>query len=136
MRIAILVAAIAAVVGCGASAAQTSAASTELRVSFFPEGRSNGDPTLWTLRCAPVGGTLPKPAAACRRLATMRSPFAPLRKDVQCTQIYGGPEQALIVGTYNGKRVWVLLALRNGCEIARAKKLGFLVPGFGTSAGA
>jgi hypothetical protein len=129
MRIAVLIAVIVAVVGCGASSAGTSTPSTELRISFFPEGRSEGDRTLWTLRCAPAGGTLPKRVAACQKLDRMKNPFAPLPKDLQCTQIYGGPEQALITGTHNGHRVWVLLAQRNGCEIARWRKLAFLVTG-------
>ncbi len=72
----------------------------------------------WTLRCDPSGGTLPKRAAACQKLDTMKNPFLPMRKDLECTQVYGGPEQAVITGRYEGRPVWVLLARRNGCEIA------------------
>jgi hypothetical protein len=129
MRIGVLIAVIAAVVGCGASSAGTVAASTELRISYFGDGRAEGDPTTWTLRCKPAAGTLPRRAAACRKLDQMQNPFQPLRKDLQCTQIYGGPEQAVITGTHEGRRVWVLLAQRNGCEIARWRKLAFLVGG-------
>ncbi len=129
MRIAVLIAVVAAVVGCGAGSAGTVASSTDLRISYFPEGRSEGDRTLWTLRCNPVGGTLPRRSAACQKLAPLKNPFAPLRKDLQCTQIYGGPEQAVITGTHDGRKVWVLLAQRNGCEIARWNKLAFLVGG-------
>ena len=127
MRIAVFFAVFAAVVGCGASSAGTSQSSTELRISFFPEGRSEGDRTLWTLRCAPTGGTLPKRGAACQKLDRMKNPFAPLPKDLQCTEVYGGPEQTLITGTHNGRKVWVMLGLRNGCEIARWRKLAFLM---------
>ena len=136
MRIAVLIAVIAAVVGCGAGSAGTSASSTDLRVSYFPEGRSQGDRTLWTLRCDPAAGTLPKRAAACEKLDAMQNPFAPQRKDIQCTQIYGGPDQALVTGTHEGRRVWILLARRNGCEIARWKKLAFLVGGMAAGSGA
>jgi hypothetical protein len=130
MRIAVFVAVIVAIVGCGASSAGTSTPSTDLRVSFFPEGRSaEATRTLWTLRCEPTGGTLPKRAAACQKLDAMKNPFAPLPKDLQCTDIFGGPEQALIAGTHNGRRVWVVLGQRNGCEIARWKKLAFLMAG-------
>lgn len=129
MRIAVLIAVIVAVVGCGASSAGTSTPSTELRISYFPEGRSEGDRTLWTLRCTPAGGTLPRPGAACQKLGRMKNPFAPLPKDLQCTDIYGGPEQVVIAGTHKGQKVWVLLAARNGCEIARFRKLAFLVTG-------
>ena len=40
----------------------------------------------------------------------MKNPFAPLPKDLQCTEIYGGPEQAVITGTHKGQRIWVQLA--------------------------
>jgi Subtilisin inhibitor-like len=136
MRIGVLIAVIAAVVGCGASSAGTSAApSTDLRISYFEQGRTEGDPTVWTLRCDPTAGTLPRRAAACQKLDQMQSPFLPLRKDLQCTQIYGGPEQAVITGTHDGRRVWVLLAQRNGCEIARWRKLAFLVGGVSPGGG-
>jgi hypothetical protein len=138
MRIGVLIAVIAAVVGCGASSAGTGAASTDLRISFFEEGRTAtaaADRETWTLRCGPASGTLPRRAAACQKLDTMKNPFAPMRKGLQCTQIYGGPEQALITGTHEGKRVWVLLAQRNGCEIARWRKLAFLVGGIGPGSG-
>jgi subtilisin inhibitor-like len=134
MRIGVLIAVIAAVVGCGASSAGTGATPpTDLRISFFEDGQvaAAGADKTWTLRCDPAGGTLPRRIAACQKLDQMRNPFAPLRKDLQCTQIYGGPERAVITGTYEGKRVWTLLAQRNGCEIARWRKLAFLVGGIG-----
>ena len=135
MRIGLLIAVIAAVVGCGASSAGTVAASTDLRISYYAQGRAEGDPTSWTLRCQPMGGTLPRRAAACQKLAQMENPFRPPRKDLQCTQIYGRPEQAVIMGTHQGRRVWVALAQRNGCEIARWRKLAFLVGGIGPGSG-
>ncbi len=102
-------------------------------MSYFEEGRSEGERTLWTLRCDPAAGTLPRRAAACQKLDRMKNPFAPLPKDLQCTEIYGGPEQAVISGTHDGRRVWVLLGRRNGCEIARWNKLAFLVNGTASS---
>ena len=60
----------------------------------------------------------------------MQKPFAVVRRNLLCTQVYGGPQQATIVGTYQGQRVLVALAMTNGCQIARFKKLSFLVPGF------
>jgi hypothetical protein len=134
MRIGVLIAVIAAVVvGSASSAGAGSSPSTELRISFFEDGQTvaAGADKSWTLRCDPAGGTLPRRVAACQKLDQMRNPFAPMRKDLQCTQIYGGPERAVITGTYEGKRVWVLLAQRNGCEIARWRKLAFLVGGIG-----
>ena len=136
MRLALLIAVLVASVGCGAgqnaSGAETTAtvaSGTSLQISVWSEGRGSGAADKWALRCDPVGGTLLRRAAACRQLATMKQPFAPLRKDLVCTDQYGGPQEALIAGTYRGSRIWTILTLRNGCEISRAKRLGFLVPG-------
>lgn len=130
MRTALLIAVLVAAVGCGAG--QSSSASTpetQLTVSLWSQGRDTGEPTRSTLRCNPAGGSLARPVAACRRLLAMKTPFAPLRADLICTEIYGGPQQAVIAGRYQGRRIWVLLAARNGCEIARWNRLGFLVGG-------
>ena len=35
-----------------------------------------------------------------------------------CTQIYGGPEQARVTGTIDGKKVDRRFTRTNGCEIA------------------
>ena len=64
----------------------------------------------------------------------MTRPFAPIPRDAVCTQQYGGPQVALITGRYAGRSVWVQLQNRNGCEIARFKRLAFLVPTFGAGA--
>lgn len=116
-----------------AFAAPAGTAGTELRIAVWPEGRGSGAPQVWTLRCEPARGTLPAPPAACRRLAALGRPFAPLRGDMQCTQIYGGPAEALVTGRYRGRRVWALLNRRDGCQIARWRRVAFLTPGFGRS---
>ena len=73
---------------------------------------------------------MPRTTATCGRLLALTNPFAPPRKNLVCTDIFGGPQQAVISGRYKGERIWTQLGLRNGCQIARAKKLAFLVPGF------
>jgi hypothetical protein len=136
MRIAVLLTALVAVVGCGTASSGTSVSpSTDLTVTVYPEGRAEGDPRRFTLRCGPAAGTMPRRAAACSRLADLPSPFAPVRKDVACTQIYGGPQQAVIAGTFRGHRIWTLVTATDGCQIARAKRLAFLLPGFSAAAG-
>jgi hypothetical protein len=35
-----------------------------------------------------------------------------------------------------GARVWAQFSATNGCQIARAKRISFLLPGFATTAGA
>jgi hypothetical protein len=98
---------------------------TELRITVWPKG--NQGPSAWrTLRCDPASGTLPRPVRACRRLAGQVTPFAPIPPDTACTQIYGGPQVALVTGTYRGSRIWTRLHRRNGCEIARWDRLAFL----------
>jgi hypothetical protein len=108
---------------------------TDLRIRVWSEGRDGPPTRTFTLRCDPAGGTLRNPTEACRKLAAMRNPFAPLPKDMVCTQIYGGPQEALITGRYRGRDVRVLLTLRDGCQIERWRRLAFLTPGFGTARG-
>ncbi len=44
----------------------------------------------------------------------MTNPFAPQRKNLVCTDIFGGPQQAVIAGRYKGERIWT----RSGCGTA------------------
>jgi Subtilisin inhibitor-like len=138
MRGTLLIAALAVVVGCGAgataaSSAAATSASAELRIAYWENGSKTGAARTWTLRCDPAGGTLGTLARerdACRRLAALKRPFAPPDPDLACTQQYGGPQQALITGTYQGRRVWVRLGLADGCQISRFKRLAFLIPAY------
>jgi hypothetical protein len=43
-----------------------------------------------------------------------------------CTQIYGGPQEAVVRGTFRGRRVSIRFTRRNGCEIARWNRVAFL----------
>jgi hypothetical protein len=72
-----------------------------------------------TLRC-------PSPNPDCAALARASRPFAPVPKDVVCTQIYGGPQRALVRGTYGGRRVWARFNRTDGCQIARWNRHKFL----------
>jgi hypothetical protein len=100
--------------------------STSLEISVTPGGEA---PTkVWTLRC-PEGGTLPDAAEACSKLESLDDPFAPVPKDVACTQIYGGPQEADVRGVFRGRPVEAHFDRGNGCEIARWDKLQFLFPG-------
>jgi hypothetical protein len=100
--------------------------STSLEISVTPGGEA---PTkVWTLRC-PEGGTLPDAAEACNKLESLDDPFAPVPKDVACTQIYGGPQEADVRGVFRGRPVEAHFDRGNGCEIARWDKVQFLFPG-------
>ena len=135
MRIAAVIA-LLGIVGCGAGGSSPEAGSAgaiELKISYWAQGQTSATPQKWTLRCAPGGGTLPQAAAACRKLAAMQNPFAPVPRGAICTDQYGGPQVALVTGTFRGRALWTRLQRRNGCEIARFQRLSFLVPAFGTS---
>jgi hypothetical protein len=120
----VLVALIA--LGCVGSAAGA-AATTELRIRVWPEGRPGASKT-WTLECSPIGGTLPARGRACGALASLRDPFAPVPKDMACSEIYGGPQVALVTGTFRGRRTWALFRRRDGCEVARWNGVKELFP--------
>ena len=107
---------------------------TALAVTYWAEGMGAGAPVEWTLRCSPAGGSLPRAAAACVRVAKGGwRLFAPVAKNAVCTEIYGGPQTALVVGVVRGRRVWAKLQRRNGCEIERWSRVSpWLVPAGGT----
>lgn len=54
----------------------------------------------------------------------------------RCTQQYGGPQRALITGTFGGRAVHTELSLTDGCEIARWRALAPLLGGTADSKGA
>ncbi len=115
-----------------ASTAALGAASstTSLRVTYWEDGAVTSKRVTWTLRCDPASGSLARPARACTRLAAGGVKlFAPLRKDMVCTELYGGPQRARVVGTVDGKRVWATFTRRDGCEIDRWQRISpWLVP--------
>jgi hypothetical protein len=127
----VIVVLVVAAAACGAShGAPVQTPETQLTISYWPEGRGNAEPKTWTLRCDPAGGTVPRVATVCRQLDALDNPFRRPSKTLVCTDQYGGPQQALITGTHEGNRIWTVIGMRNGCEISRAKRLAFLVPGF------
>jgi hypothetical protein len=112
-----------------ASLASGAGARTQIRIAFRPDGSATVPRVVWTLRCDPPGGTHPTPAVACRRLlAAGRQAFLPIPPDTACTEIYGGPQTAVVSGTVAGAGVWTKLRRDNGCEIARWDALRFLLP--------
>jgi hypothetical protein len=108
----------------GPAAAQSS---TDLRITVWPDGKGNGSKT-WTLRCTPIGGTLPNRAKTCRVLATLKTPFAPVPKGTVCTEIHGGPAVAWVRGTFRGRRVSATFNRSDGCEIDRWNRVRLLFP--------
>jgi hypothetical protein len=103
--------------------------SANLRITVWPKGKS-GPARTWTLRCAPAGGTLPAPGTACRRLQALAAedPFAPTPPGTACTQIYGGPQEALVLGRVGERRIWTRFKRTDGCAIDRWDRVAFLFP--------
>ena len=109
-------------------------ASTSLHVTVWPAGQGQPGKHVYTLQCAPLGGTLPKRAAACTKLMRATRPFAPTPQGMACTMIYGGPQEALVTGRFRGKLVRAHFSRRDSCELARWNRVAFLFPGAVASA--
>ena len=99
---------------------------TEVTVTFWPEG-ADGASVEATLTCEPAAGTHPDPEAACAALATDPAALEPVPADSVCTMIFGGPEQATVVGVVNGEDVDVAFERSNGCELDRWDRMAALL---------
>ncbi|MEX1357471.1 MAG: SSI family serine proteinase inhibitor [Gaiellaceae bacterium] len=120
---------LAAVVGCGSGNGSAAAEPwARLTITVWPQGSDAGGAKRWTLRCGPLGGTHPNRARACKRLSTLVNPFRPVPKDMACTQIYGGPEEALITGTFRGRTIKARFNRTDGCQIERWSRVAVLFP--------
>jgi hypothetical protein len=108
-------------------AAGASSGPTSLVIRVYPDGPAKtATSRIWTLSCAPARGSLPSATVACRRLLALKAPFALTPAGVACTQIYGGPALAYVVGTFRGHPVERWFKRKNGCEIARWDRVRFL----------
>ena len=127
MRAIAVLAAAAAALAVGCADAATTAA-TELTVTYRAQG-PDGPMTRWTLRCGPARGTHPARGRACRRLNDLgAAAFAPVPRDAVCTQVFGGPQTAVVTGTHRGRRVSARFNRRDGCQIARWNRHVPIVP--------
>jgi dipeptidyl aminopeptidase/acylaminoacyl peptidase len=100
-----------------------------LTITLIPNGAKPGvRRRTYTLRCRPAAGTLPQRKTACARLIQVQNPFAPVPRDQACTQIYGGPQEAIVIGVYGGEPVWARFTRIDGCQISRWNRVRFLFP--------
>lgn len=95
--------------------AQSPATELTITVRTGPEAAER----TYTLTCDPAGGDHPDPEAACRALDELADPFAPVPTDVMCTQVYGGPQTAVVTGTLRGEPVDARFDRTDGCQISR-----------------
>ena len=94
-------------------------------------GRNKADrgPTRRVRRAAPGAAVANAQAqAAFDHLAGLERPFAPLPEDVVCSQQYGGPETARVLGRWGGEPVELDLSRVDGCRIAQWDSLVPVVP--------
>jgi hypothetical protein len=104
-----------------------------VRVTYWADGAKPDTSVVWTLRCHPPAGSLRQPARVCERIASGGAKlFAPVPRGIACTQIYGGPQKARVVGTVLGTRVWATFTRADGCQIGRWQRLSpWLLPAGG-----
>jgi hypothetical protein len=119
---------LAVVVAALGSSGPALASTANLRIVLWAQGKGIGKPHTWTLRCAPVGGTLPNARRACLRLGSLANPFAPVPANVACSLIYGGPQVALVTGSFRGHLVSTSFKRTDSCQTERWNRVAFLFP--------
>jgi Subtilisin inhibitor-like len=120
----VVVAVLALALGAGAGVASGTASSTakpvSLTITYWADEQAPAQLERWTLHCNPLGGTLPNRARACAKLVRLPvSAFAQVPPGAICTQVYGGPQKAVVKGKIGSQRIWASFRRRNGCEIER-----------------
>ena len=126
MRLAITLLSLLTAGGCFGSTPN----GTSLSITVYPNGMGQQPAQQYSLGCGPAEGTVPRPALACRTLAALRDPFAPVPPQTICSDIALGPEEAVVQGRLRGKSVHAHLTVRTSCEIDRWRRLADVVPGF------
>jgi hypothetical protein len=71
--------------------------------------------------------TLPGAGRACTKLAGHGRPFAPVSDRVMCSQIFSGPQVALVTGIYRGRHVWARFRRTDSCQTDRWNRIAFLL---------
>lgn len=102
---------------------------TMLELTVWPEGEAAGRAQSYTLSCDPPAGDHPDPEAACAALDRLGAgAFDPVPAEAMCTQQYGGPMEARVVGRVGGVPVDAMFRYTDGCEIARWDAVVEVVP--------
>jgi Subtilisin inhibitor-like len=126
--------------GCGSGESSDAAgdismiaAQTDLDITVWPDGKGNGEPEQYTLSCPEPSGDHPDPDRACEAVYDLTADdFEPVPPGAICTEIYGGPQQARLEGTFAGAADVVPVALdlsrENGCQIDLWDRFAKIVP--------
>jgi hypothetical protein len=86
-----------------------------LSITIWPSGTS-GSSAHRVVRCPGQ--------AFCSKLT--RAAFAPVPPGVMCSMVYSGPEQALVTGTLNGRKLYARFKRTDSCQTARWNRVAFL----------
>jgi hypothetical protein len=125
MRPLLVLACVLALVAPAAAAAP----GTGLTITYLEDVNRPTERVRWTVRCDPVAGTHPRRAAVCRDLDRLGwEVFRPVPQDRACTQLYGGPQVAIVSGRVDGHAVWARLSRADGCQISRWARVPSLLP--------
>lgn len=104
-----------AIAGCGDDTGDgegsSSPAGTDVKVTVWAKG-PDGKSAVKTVRCDGDG--------PCK--GATQTGIEPVEDDVACTQVFGGPATATVVGTLQGEEVDAKFDLTDGCEIDRWKR--------------
>ena len=131
LRIALLVVLAVVLAACGGGGNTTHETTTNLTITYWPDGKGKGPQQQFNLSCDPAVGNVADPIAACADLnGSARAALDPTPLSAMCTELYGGPAEATIVGTVDGDVVNARLSRSNGCEIGRWQALSALLPMF------
>lgn len=113
------------------------------RVDLHVRLREEPDADEYVFRLVAEGGratdesTLPDPDAALEAVERFGQDifFPEPGPPKLCTQQYGGPQVALVTGTFHGQPVDATFQRTDGCEIARWKALAPLLGGIAGATG-
>jgi hypothetical protein len=89
--------------------------SAALSITIWPQG-SSGPAIHRTLVCPGD--------ARCAQLTN--GWYAQVPKDVMCSQVYGGPQQAIVTGRFDGKKIWTRFTRTDSCQTHRWDRVAFL----------
>ena len=112
--------------GGGESTEPRPGPAVEVTVTSWAQGK-DGPSQEATLTCDPASGTHPSPDEACRLLTSDPEALEPVPADAACTMIFGGPEEATVVGVINGQEVDAAFSRSNGCELDRWDRMAALL---------
>lgn len=128
---------LALLAGCGEDepAGTTAPAGQESSLELTLDSDGEGGRAQRTASVTCPGPSGPQGPEACAEVLLLTPDDAdPVPPGVACTEIYGGPDLAIVTGTIEGEDVEATLNRANGCEIERFDRwtplLRELFPGY------